>query len=101
MNEPHNCRPVPPFLFSGINCAAPSTTDINQALITAGNRVQPRAHAARCRAMYVITVNVLPGFFLHCFFFIFPFFNNIIVDRYQIRACRDVILTIKKKLIFI
>lgn len=32
----------PPFLFSGINCAAPPTTDINQALITAEDRGQPR-----------------------------------------------------------
>lgn len=43
MNDHRNCRPVPPFLFSGINCAATSTTDINQALITAGNREHPHA----------------------------------------------------------
>jgi len=57
MNEPRNCRPAPPFLFSAINCAAPSTTDINQTLITAGNR------ATHC-AMHAINVlaNVPPAF---------------------------------------
>jgi len=63
MNEPRNCRPVPPFLLSGINCAATSTTDINQALITVGNRRnRARFMARRCDVRDY--VNVREAFFL-------------------------------------